>query len=376
VSAAGSRSQDLGRRLWRLLRHDIGRKLTALAFALVLWTTLERQVVDDRFVPLDVKVVSTRDEADNKRPTTPAVYLVVPDELLVRSISKPRVTLQVKGIKGDVANLNMSAVIVFDATMLGSAGEKTFDYVLDRDLFKPAGSESPRLTDFRVKPETLSVTLASRLETDTTLGSLNVATEGSPKAGYFFQESRIVVRPNQVRLSGPSSAIAAISADPEQPRLAPVRLTGRSATVSQYVGLPQELLDQGVTLETPGHVVEVTIFLEAEDVTRELLSVPVTYKNEDVLKVRKQKVSSKDLTLTLDLKVTGPPSELDGLSNEELAKRIDLQYDWRDSTLSQARPKVRVLKDDLPRSVKVRLLADGDVEPFIEYRLEDVKESP
>jgi hypothetical protein len=208
---------------------------------------------------------------------------------------------------------------------------------------------------------------------DVTLSSQNVTTEGSPKDGYFFQESRIVVRPNQVRLSGPSAIIAALRDDPEQPRLAPVRLQNRSTVVSQYVGLPQELIDQGVTLDTPGHLVEVTIFLEAEDITRELLSVPVTYRNEGILRAKMQRVTSA--SPTLDLKVTGPPAEIGGLSNEELARRIDLQYDWRDATLDIARPRVRVLKDDLSRSVRVRLLAD-DAEPYIEYRLEELRESP
>ncbi len=372
MSTDTGRSREFGRRLWRLVRHDIGRKLTALAFALVLWTILENFVIDDASPALDVRIVATRSEADTLRATTPAIYLVVPDALLVRNLSVRSVTLHVKGIADDVRNLNMNAVIEFTVAMLGTAGEKSFDVPLDRKLFK-SGGDPPDLTDFRPSPESLLVTLASRLETDTTLGSLNVTTEGSPKAGYFFQESRILVRPNQVRLSGPSAAIAAIRDDPEQPRLAPVRLMGRSATVSQFVGLPQELLDQGVTLLTPEHVVEVTIFLEPEDVSRELLSVPVTYKNEDALKARKWQVSYKDLAL--DLKITGPPGDLDGLSNEELVRRIDLQYDWREATLKQARPKVRVLREDLPRAVKVHLLS-GDSDPIIEYRLEDVKGTP
>jgi len=362
---------DLARRAWHFLRHDVGRKLTALVFALALWTILENWVTKDDSPVLLVRTVPTREEAERQRVSTPAIYLVVPDTLLVRSKSSDRVTVHVKGLVDDVNRMNLSVVLPFDAAQLGTESERSFQQELERDLFK--GRDNPHFSDFRVSPSSLSVTLALTREVDMTLGSLNVTTEGRPRDGYFFKESRILVRPDQVRLSGPSAAIAALRERPALPRLSPVRIEGRSSSVVQLVGLSQEMLDQGVTLLTPGNQVEVTIFLEPEDITRDLLSVPVNYRNEGSLKARKFKAIAWDSTL--DLKVIGPPAEIEALSKEELARRIDLVFDWRDAVLNMARPSVHVFTEGLSDSVKVRMLGE-DREPFIEYSLEALKDTP
>jgi hypothetical protein len=367
---------ELPRRAWRLIRHDIGRKLTALVFALALWSTLEGWVTKDDHPTLPVRTVRTRDEADLQRASTPAIYLIVPDSLMVLSKSTESVTLHIKGPAEDVSRFNLSVVLSFDATQLGTENEKTFEQVLERDLFKARGGDNPHFADFRVSPPSLTVKLALKRDADLTLGSLNVATEGTPRDTYYFKESRILVRPNQVRLSGPSAAIAELRDRPELVRLAPVRIEGRSASVVQLVGLSQELLDRGVTLQTPDHQVEVTIFLEPEDISVDLLSVPVHYENEDAL--RKNKQSARSATPSLDLRVTGPRAEIGGaLSKEELAKRIHLVFDWRDANakLEQARPPVHVYLEGLSDAVKVRLLAE-DADPFIEYSLDQLKDPP
>jgi hypothetical protein len=374
--SSSRRAAQLPRRLWLLVRHDVGRKLTALAFALVLWGILEHLVIKDRELVLEVRVVSTSDEANRQRAISvdPAVYLVVPDDLLVRD--RPRsLKLHVKGLKDDVEAFNMSALFSFDASMLGGDDERSFEQPLERESFKPPrGDPNPTLTDFRVSPDALAITLARRMEIETTLTSQNVTTEGRPREGYYFQESRITVRPPQVRLSGPAAVIATLRDDPKLPRLSPVQLGNRISAVIQHVGLPQDLVDKGVKLETPSGMVEVTVPLVPEDVTRELLAVPVEYLNEDALKARGWRKQSADPAL--DLKITGPPSEIGNLSSEDLARRIWLRYDWSEATLDRARPKVHVGREGLSLDVKVRMLGNEDEEPFIEYSLEVLRESP
>jgi hypothetical protein len=139
VSADAPRPRTFGPRLWRLLRHDIGRKLTALVFAVALWTLLESEVVDQRSVLLDVVTVATKSDATTRKADAPAIYLVVPGSLLMRGVKPERVTLDVRGIKDDVRNLNLSAIIECDETMLGADSERTIPITLDREVFRSAG---------------------------------------------------------------------------------------------------------------------------------------------------------------------------------------------------------------------------------------------
>ena len=362
---------NLVQRLWQGMRRDFGRKLTALALALLLWGTLENFVVDDRDYTLDVRWLPTREAVDRERAHTPAVYLVVPDDLIVRSVVPPRTNLRVKGLRDDLAGLDLSAVLSFSAADLGGDDERTFVHRFLREEFKSSG-EPPQLTDFRVRPETLAVTLARRATIEVTLTFQNVNHSGKPKDGYFFRSTKITIFPNTVRITGPRAVVEAMLTDPLQPALAPVNLTDKAITVSQVVGLPQELVDQGVTLLTTNGQVSVTIPIEPEDDVRDIFRVPVVYLNKDVLAARgKRAVSSPE---TLDVRVTGPPLDLRNLTDDQLLHAIYLSFDWRnypESFGNIASAKVRVALDQsLPPGLRVTDL-NGEP-PTIEYALEDL----
>ena len=351
-------------RSWRVVRKDIGRKLTALGCALLFWGVLENLVVGDRpDIKLDVRKVATLEEADQSR-VNAGIYLVVPNDLIVLGTEPSEVKLHVKGLKDDVANLNLSAVMSFDATMLAGLDEGTIPVTLDRDTFKSRG-DPPRLTYFKVHPDSLQVRLARRATADITLSSQNVTTTGKPRQGFSFDNARTTVRPSNVTVSGPRKEIEKLRKDPTLPGLTPVDIADRSATVTQVVGLPQSLIDAGVTLQTPGSVVDVSIFLEPEEMTKVVVSVPVDYRNAEALTLNKWTIKKK--TETLDLKVIGPAAELDAIKTDDLRRRISLVYDWADATLPLARPKVRIFRDGL---FNMRIVSENDEEPQIEYALE------
>jgi hypothetical protein len=357
------------KRLWKALRQDLGRKVTALALALLLWGALDNFVVDDKTIPLEVRTVATLADADRERAATPAVYLVVPAELLVQGLSASSVRLKVRGLRDDVEGLNMSAVLIFGQEDLGGDDQATLTRELVREVFRSRGN-SPQLTDFDVKPRTLDITLARRATAEITLGPDNVTIEGPLRDGYVFYNSRITVRPNTVRLTGPSALIEPIRNDPALPKLSPVNAKDKSLTVSQMVGLPPELVEQGVTLLTTGGQVEVTVPIVPDDLEVDLLGVPILYRNEDVLATRRKSVLSRPEVI--DVKVVGPQSELQALTTDQLRERLWLTYDWRGAPdLLQFTAPVRVAKVDLSRDVKVLDFWSGE-EPKIEIELADL----
>jgi hypothetical protein len=358
-------------RIWHALRRDVGRKFTALGLALLLWGTLENFVVDDRDTMLDVRWLPTREAVDRERAHTPAIYLVVPDDLIVRSVDPPRTHLRVKGLRDDLLSLNLSSVLTYSAADLGGDDERTFVHRFKREDFKSSG-QPPQLTDFRVRPETLTITLARRATIEVTLTFQNVTHSGKPKDGYFFRNQKITVYPNNVRITGPRSVVEPMLLDPLQPPLAPVNLSDTPVTVSQMVGLPQSLLDQGVTLLTANGQLAVTIPVEPEDEHRDIFRVPVIYRNDDALASRGKRVVSRPETL--DVRVTGPPLDLRNLTDDNLLRSIYLSFDWRnypESFGNIASAKVRVALDQmLPPGLRVTDL--GGEAPYIEYTLEDL----
>ena len=68
-------------RIGASIRHDIGRKLTALALALITWVIIDKMVVGKETIVLDVRAVGTRAEAWAGYGGRPAFYLIVPDDL-------------------------------------------------------------------------------------------------------------------------------------------------------------------------------------------------------------------------------------------------------------------------------------------------------
>lgn len=364
---------------WRLIRKDIGRKLTALALALLAWGVLENAVVGEHHLDLEVQVVTSREQADRERLSHDAVYLVVPSDLIVRDAAPQRIHLSVKGRPRDAMNdLSMSAIVPFPPEMLGAEDEIQWTIALERNTFK-SRSDLPQLTDFRLSSGSLTVTVARRATAQLTLGSVNVTLTGRPHEGHNFQESRIEVRPNVVMVNGPRRAIEELRADATRLRLAAIDIDGRTSTVRQNVGLARELLDDGVQL-APAFV-EVSIFVVPEDITIDLVSVPVIYRNAESLAAKKLRPA--EATTTLDLRVIGPPSELDRYQNQTalLAQKIALIYDWIDPAqplqepVRQRRVKVGVFKTGLSDAVRV-VDAQKLEEPSIDYKLEPIPGAP
>jgi hypothetical protein len=351
------------------MRRDVGRKVTALALALLLWGALDNFVVDERRVELEVRPMPSLADVDRERAGTPAVYLVVPNELIVQKLSASSVRLRARGLRDDVESLNMSAVLVFGPEDLGNGDQATLTRELVREAFRSRG-ESARLTDFDVKPRTLSITLARRATAEITLTPENVTLAGPLRDGYVFYNSRITVRPNTVRLTGPRALIEPMQADPALLKLAPVNVKDKSLTVSQMVGLPSELVDQGVTLLTGNGQVEVTVPILPDDLQIDLLSVPILYLNGDSLATRRKAVLTRPETL--DLRVVGPQAELQSLTTDQLRERLFLVYDWRNAPdLLQFTARVTVARDGLSSDVKVLDLWSSE-EPKIECELADL----
>jgi hypothetical protein len=363
---------------WRLIRKDIGRKLTALALALLAWGVLENAVVGEHHLDLEVQVVTSREQADRERLSHDAVYLVVPADLIVRDAAPQRIHLSVKGPRDDVTDLSMSAIVPFPPEMLGAEDEVQWTIALERNTFK-SRSDLPQLTDFRLSSGSLTVTVARRAIAQLTLGSANVTLSGRPHDGFNFQESRIEVRPNVVMVNGPRRAIEKLRADATQLRLAAIDIDGRTSTVRQNVGLTRELLDAGVLLAPAA--VEVTIFVVPEDVAIDLVSVPVIYRNAESLTAKKLRPT--EATAALDIRVIGPPSELDRYRNQTalLAQKIALVFDWVDPAqplqepVLQRRAKVAVFKSGLSDAVRVVDAQKLD-EPSIDYKLEPITGTP
>ena len=371
MSAPASRGSHLMRRLWTTTRHDIGRKLTALVMATSLWLLLQNLVIARQPLELPVRPVATQADADTQRATTPGIYLIVPDELIVRSVSDPRVHLTVSGLRDEVTGLSMSARLPFTVADLGGADEITLTRPLERDAFDSPGQKEPHLTSFRVRPDVLTVTLARRDTQEVPLTADNVVTAGRPKDKYLFRSSKISLQPSVVRITGPAKVIGPLAADPAKIKLAPVDIADRSTTVSQEVGLSPELDALGVSLAGGTESVLVTVIIEADDVTKDLFSVPIVYRNEDVLELRKLRATKPS---TVDIRVVGPPSEILGLTDEDLLASIVLVFDWRaqpDSFTGQvgeATGKLGVGTIGLPDTVRVTDPKGGEIR--IEYSLE------
>ena len=350
---------------WRIFRKDIGRKLTAFVVAITLWFALANLLTDERSLQLQVRMVNSLAEADQQRVAAPGIYLVVPAELIVRDVAPDTVRIDVKGNKDDVRDLEISAVLEFDPDVLGDQDEAVKPVVLARDDFK-SRARDPELSEFKLRPSTLDVTLARRADAEIELGPDNVVVTGRPREGYAYENSRIRIVPNSVRISGPRSAVENLVDNPDQLKLEPLDVEGRVLEVSQQVGIDIEKVDRSVTLRTTGGVVEVSVPVRPRDIAKQLFSLPVHYDNTDLLALGKRQVV--EATETLDLQLTGPRSALEGLTSEQLAERIRLVFDWGTVTLDRAHEKVRIYRDGLPDSVKITDLEGRP--PEISYRLE------
>ena len=365
--------KGLHRRLWWILRHDVGRKLLALMLAVLVWLKLSSMVSNDLpITDLPVIVAMSRSDATKQMQTTSAVYLVVPRDVLVRTdLSSTKVKLTGRGLKEEIEGIKFSAILEIGDDVLGDDDERTWTTSLDeRALFESRSGFEPEIKEFKVEPETLTLLLARKGEAEFRLEPLNVRIKGSPKDGYAYDRENILVHPNRVTLTGPRSQIEELQRDQTALRLAEVDVEGALFEVSQQVGIDVTRVDRSVTLDTVGGVVEVTVPIRPKDITRDLLSVAVEYKNADALAARGLKI--REATPAVDLKITGPRSVLAGLNSEELSKRIQLQFDWGNAQLPLASARISVWRKDLPEDPVVRITDREGDPPMIRYQLDEV----
>ena len=353
---------------WRLLRKDFGRKTVALTLAVLVWLLLSLLVSGGRDLKLEVRIVAKRAEAEQNRNSVPAIYVVVPPHLIVRNLVHGEVTVHLKGLRRDIDEVELHAILEVPPDVMAGKDEREYFIVLESGMIR-SRTGAPKVSDeISFSPRQVRLLLAEKTSQTFDLGPINVSTTGVPRPGHAIDNSTFRVSPNQVTLTGPKSAIAMLEANPALLQFSPVNVEGQSYDVMRQVRLDPEKVDRGITLDTVGNAVMVTVPIRPHDVERELLSVPVEYQNEEFLATRDQRLV--EATESLDLKVIGPPSVLDPLSEKQLRAAIALHYDWRTVSLPQASDPVRVL-DELPDSV--RFTDTHDRELRIEYRLEMIE---
>lgn len=357
------------RGLVRLLRHDIGRKLTAVVLGALAWLLVDSQVVGERTYRLDVQVSSENSLRDDQ-----AFYLVVPPTLVLEERSHESVEVRVRGLREELEDLRITGVLKLSPDVLGGPSRRDVDLRLDEAagdfVVEPADAD---LSEFSVHPRTLTLTLARRTSARVSLGPENVTVVGTPREGYVFDMARVDVWPNHVAVSGPQDLVEAVVADPGAAlRLEPVDVGDRMTRVVVQVGLDRTRVDPRLEMETIDGLVQVSVPIVAEPEAVELLGVAVTYRDADALEASGRRVLSA--SPALDLRVEGPKPWLAARDAQELRERIHLLVDWADvGSLTRGFHDVRVLREDIPDSVRITDLQGG--RPQIEYALEEIGES-
>ena len=355
---------------YRVFRKDLGRKAVALLLALLAWGYMNWRLSDDPTFPLDVFTVTSRVAAEQGLASVPGLYVVVPEHLIVRHVHQKIINVRLKGLRTELENLRLAAVVEVPTDALGTADEAKLKIPLERTMLRAEGG-MPRVSDWKISPNQLELTLAESTRESFDLTWRNVQFEGTQRSGYAVLTQEAQVLPNQVVLSGPRSAIAELRENPTRLLLAPIDVDGKSVDVSRQVGLDHTRVDPGVTLETVDRKVTVVMPVRPMDVSRELFLVPVVYNAPEDLVRRNLRVVEK--TEVLDLIVSGPPSVLDPLTPDQLKRAIQPTFDWRDAGLEQAKDRVRFLSV-LPDSVSI-LGIDGR-DPEIEYKLAPIDPRP
>lgn len=360
----------MGDLFWFVFRKDIGRKLTALGLAVVVWLMLAYQLRASEEVPLDIHFVPDRETAEQEADERPGVWVVVPPELILQSVAKdPMVVVTAAGLKTDISALRLSAVFEVPPDALGTADSGEHLIYLNNTSRYRGGDVDVRDVVLDMAPKRMALKLASRDEEVFDLGPNNVQIENVPKEGTEIDRSRITVNPSQVVLTGPREAIETLRRDPNQIRLEPVDVKDRGFKVSREVGLDPRKVDRLVSMRSAGGVVQVDVPIVPERIEVVIYRVRIKYENEDVLLRRgKRVVNSTD---TIDLKLRGSASVLGALGEETLRKSVSVLYDWAEASNDVASPRPRLhLDKSLPDSIEV-LDLDGR-QPEIEYTLEDI----
>lgn len=293
--------------LYRTFRRDVGRKAMSLLLALVLWVLLFSLVVLEGRKSMDVRMVSSRVEAERQAEITDAVYVVVPSGLIVRDVMPQRVNVSYAGASEEMRDLRASVILELDESDLDDEDEAKLPRSIAREdfRFRPALPDFSRF-EIDKATETLELDVAVAATAELRLSEANVPVEGQPREGHSYLRKRMAIYPNTVRISGPKPELDRIELDPGLLQFEPVRVAGRIDTVTQSVPLAAEWRSRHVSLLTTAGSVLVTVPLEADYGSIELRSMVVYYLGEDDL--RRHDKELVNATRELDVLVTGPPA--------------------------------------------------------------------
>ncbi|MFT7464321.1 MAG: hypothetical protein ACI9EF_002675 [Pseudohongiellaceae bacterium] len=357
---------------WTFVRKDIGRKLTAVGLAVGVWFWLAQNLAGEMGVVLEMRVVETRREAEDAQVGVPALYVVKPHEFILLQGDAVEAKVLVRGLKTDLDKLQLSAVFEISPDVLGTQAEGSFRLQLTNPAnFRALGAAIDDL-DISVSPPWIDLRLAREDRMTLDLGPRNVHITGVLKPGHVVDKSLAVVSPSQVEIIGPSHNIAAIRDDPSLLAFEVINLENQAYTVSREVSLDREKVDRSVRLALLDSVT-VRVPIKEDDIVRQLYSVPVLYENVEDLERRGMKIVDK--TDFVDLQVVGPKTLLDAsaYSDEVLATKIWLVFDWANAGVRVANMDV-VTPHLLPGTVRIEALNGGA--PQIKYELEVIATNP
>lgn len=354
------------------LRHDVGRKLTALVLGILAWVLIDSQVVGERTLALDVVQIASLDVRGPEAGDA-TFYLVVPPTLVLEEISHETVEVRIRGLREEVEDLRISRVVKLDPGMLEGEARRVIDLSLDETsddfVVEPADAH---LSKFSVHPRTLTLTLARRARARVSLRTEVVAVTGAPREGHVFDPSKVEIVPSEVYVSGPQDLVDAVVADPTILHLEPVDVADKIARVVAQVGLDRERVDARLKMETVQGVLQVTVPIVPAPASVQLLGVAVTYRNAEALEASGRRVLSA--SPSLDLRVEGPAPWFAAQAAQDLRDRIHLLVDWAQvGSLPRGFYDVRVLREDIPDTVRITDLAGK--RPQIEYSLEEIGDS-
>jgi hypothetical protein len=290
------------RRLIRLFTHDVGRKLLALFFALILFDVLDKKVqADDK---LTVKVIYWNGADVERVPETPdrASKFIVAERipgakpLVVSTRPRPElVTFLLHGTKDAIEHAKSHRhTFVLRLNKEGVLDPTTAEIEGTSALLEELGPGA------RIDLEPVQWTVEPEEARTITLQHSDLVLRGEPAPGYDKWLNTAVFRPDVVRLVGPATDIA-MALNKRELLLDPVMLDGQKE-VTQDVVLHRNWADRLRMQDANGgeiDAVRVTVRFERRMVDVQgadgLFELPVQVVcNDDALRARDPQKSTRD----------------------------------------------------------------------------------
>ncbi len=204
----------------RLLTHNLGFKLIALTMAVLLW------------------IVFGRDPEVETTVSAPVQYRGLAGDLELSSPPTQNVTLEVQGASRTLEPGVLATItILLDLSHVDRAGERTFN-VTPREAHLPLGIELKRAI-----PAQIRLDFERRVTRDI---PVQARYEGALPSGYRLM--RTVLSPRAVRVVGPQSHVAALTAVQTDPIDLSGIIASREGHAHAWTGDPQVRLDSPNTI--------------------------------------------------------------------------------------------------------------------------------